>query len=224
MIQNQDIDMPLVAKNSRVKQPGLIVVDRAVPGPEQNYLTPENQVPDKTLPYPWETCMPITPSWSYEPGLEYKSAGKLVQLLVDIVAKGGNFLLNIAPTAEGDYEQEAYDRLKEIAAWMKVNSEAIYDTHPVKPYKEGKVCFTQLADGTTYLIYLPDEKENCLPVEIKIKNYSLAEGSNIEFLGTGRNITWKPKGKGFVMQLPAETRCNLPCDYAWTFKITNQSK
>jgi alpha-L-fucosidase len=219
-IQNQDINMPLIAKNSRKKQPGLIVVDRAVPGQQQNYLTPENQVPEKTLPYPWETCMPITPSWSYEPGLEYKSSRKLIHLLVDIVAKGGNFLLNIAPTADGDYEQAAYDKLKAIAAWMKVNSEAIYNSHPVEPYKEGKICLTQLADGTTYLIYLADEKENCLPVEIKMKNFCPPEGAKIEFLGTGKTLKWKTRGNGFVIPLSAETRCNLPCDFAWTFKIT----
>jgi alpha-L-fucosidase len=221
-IQNQDINMPLVAKNSRKKQPGLIVVDRAVPGPQQNYLTPENQVPDKTLPYPWETCMPITPSWSYEPGLEYKLARKLIHLLVDIVAKGGNFLLNIAPTAEGDYEPAAYDRLKEIAAWMKVNSEAIYESHPVRPYKEGKVCFTQLNDGTTYLVYLADENEDCLPAEITLRNYLLSAGSKIEFLGTGKEITWKTKDSGFIMEFPAELRYSVPCSYAWTFKISKQ--
>ena len=95
--QSQDIDMPLIVNKAREKQPGLIVVDRAVSGPNQDYLTPENTVPQKPLPYPWETCMPMATSWSYVPHDKYKTVNELIDLLVDIVSKGGNFLLNIGP-------------------------------------------------------------------------------------------------------------------------------
>jgi alpha-L-fucosidase len=219
-IQNQDINMPLIAKNSRIKQPGLIVVDRAVPGPLQNYLTPENQVPNKTLPYPWETCMPITPSWSYEPGLEYKSARKLIHLLVDIVAKGGNFLLNIAPTAEGDFEDEAYDRLKKIGEWMRINGEAIYNSKPIEPYKEGKVCFTKLMDETIYAIYLADENENLLPEKIKLKSINLSP-DKIELLGSNQELNWKNINNEIEIELDEDLRSNPPCEYAWVFKINS---
>lgn len=221
-VQNQDINMPLIAKNSRAKQPGLIVVDRAVPGPQQNYLTPENQVPDKTLPYPWETCMPMTPSWSYEPGLEYKPARKLIHTLVDVVAKGGNFLLNAAPTAEGDFEEEAYERLKKIGEWMKINGEAIYNSHPVEPYKENKICFTQLNDGTAYAIYLADENENSLPEKITLTKFSPAQNAKIELLGTGTKINWNKTESGFEIVIPGSVRNNPPCNYAWTLKISNR--
>lgn len=218
-VQNQDINMPLIAKNSRTKQPGLIVVDRAVPGPLQNYLTPENQVPDKTLPYPWETCMPITPSWSYEPGSEYKSTRNLIHLLVDIVAKGGNFLLNIAPTPEGDFEDEAYDRIKRIGEWMKINSEAIYNSHPVVPYKEEKVCFTQFEDGTTYAIYLADDTEFSLPEKISFTKFSPSLNNKIELLGSNQEIKFQKTVAGFDIEIPESVRENPPCKYAWTFKF-----
>jgi alpha-L-fucosidase len=219
-VQNQDINMPLVAKNSRKKQPGLIVVDRAVPGPEQNYLTPENQIPGETLPYPWETCMPMTPSWSYEPGLEYKPARKLIHTLIDIVAKGGNFLLNVAPTFNGDFEEEAYDRLKEIGDWMKVNCEAIYYSSPVLPYKEGKVCFTQLKDGTTYAIYLSDENENALPEKLCINNLTPAQNAEIELLGTKTKLNWQKADNGCDIYFPESIRNCPPNKYAWTLKIS----
>ena len=219
-IQDQDINMPLIAKNSRKKQPGLIVVDRAVPGPEQNYLTPENQVPAETLPYPWETCMPMSPSWSYAPGAEYKPARKLIHLLVDIVAKGGNFLLNIAPTPDGDYEDQAYDRLKKIGEWMKINGEAIYKSHPVLPYKDDKVCFTQLRDGTTYAIYLADENEQSMPAKISLNKFFPAPGSVVELLGTNEKINWQKKGTGCEFEIPESLRNNPPNKYAWAFKIT----
>ncbi len=106
--------MPLIVKNARSKQPGLIVVDRTVSGPYENYLTPENRVPENPIPYPWETCMPMAKSWSYVPNDNYKSARTLIHLLVEIVSKGGNFLLNIGPSAKGDFDETAYERLKEI--------------------------------------------------------------------------------------------------------------
>ncbi len=222
-IQNQDINMPQIATNSRKKQPGLIVVDRAVPGPHQNYLTPENQVPDKTLPYPWETCMPMTPSWSYEPELEYKSSRKLIHLLVDIVAKGGNFLLNIAPTAEGDYEPEAYERLKDIGEWMEINSEAIYSTHPIQPYKEGKVCFTQLNDKTVYAIYLADEGEDKLPARLNLGELLLPT-TTAEILGTKISVRAIKNGKNYEVEFPESIRNNIPNKYAWTLKFSGIAK
>ncbi len=219
-IQSQDIDMPGIVKDARAKQPGLIVVDRAVPGPYQNYLTPENTVPDTTLPYPWETCMPMATSWSYVPNDRYKSGQRLVHLLVDIVAKGGNFLLNIGPSPKGDFDPAAYERLKEIGDWMKVNSEAIYYSRPIKPYKDGKVCLTQLKNGNIYAIYLADKDENTIPAKIELTKYCPAENSDIELLGTDTKIKWQKKGDGCEFEIPESVRNNPPCKYAWTFKIS----
>ena len=218
-IQNQDIDMPGIVKDARTKQPGLIVVDRAVPGPNQDYLTPENKVPDSILPYPWETCMPMATSWSYVPHDRYKSAQELIHLLVDIVAKGGNFLLNIAPSPKGDFDPAAYERLNEIGDWMKVNSESIYYSQPVKPYKDGKACFTQLKDGTTYVIYLADNDENSLPVKIELTKFCPDKNANIELLGTDTKVKWQKRGEGCEFEIPESIRSNPPCKYAWTFKI-----
>jgi len=89
--QSQDIDIAGIVKKAREKQPGLIVVDRAVPGMYQNYLTPEQEIPENGLPYPWETCMTMATSWSYVPNDVYKPADELIEKLVDIVSKGGNF-------------------------------------------------------------------------------------------------------------------------------------
>ena len=77
--QNQDINMAGLVKEARAKQPGLIVVDRAVPGPYQNYLTPEQHIPETGLPYPWETCMTMGNSWSFVPNDVYKPADELIK-------------------------------------------------------------------------------------------------------------------------------------------------
>ncbi len=220
-VQNQNINMELITENARIKQPGIIVVDRAVPGPFQNYLTPENQIPDETLPFPWETCMPMTPSWSYEPGLEYKSAHKLIHLLVDVVAKGGNFLLNVAPTPKGDIEDEAYDRLLKIGEWMKINGEAIYGTNPIKPYKENNICFTQKG-CTVYAIYLADEDESELPAAIELCEFTASGIEHVELLGTDLKLRYSMQDDKFIINIPNVPEKSSPCKYAWVFKIISK--
>ena len=221
-LQSQDINIPLIVKNARIKQPGLIVVDRTVSGPYENYLTPENRVPETVIPYPWETCMPMARSWSYVANDNYKSSRILVHLLVDIVSKGGNFLLNIGPGPGGDFDETAYDRLKEIGYWMKVNGEAIYNSHPVEPYKEGKVCFTQLEDGATYAIYLADENESRqggMPAKLSLEKFSPLPNAEIELLGTNIKIIWKKVDNCCELEIPESVRKNSTDEYTLTFKI-----
>ena len=217
-IQSQDIDMPRLVAEARAKQPGLIVVDRAVPGPYQNYLTPEARVPEQALPYPWEVPMPMATSWSFVPHDRYKSPRVLVQMLVDVVAKGGNLLLNIGPGPDGSWDDAAYDRLAALGAWMKVNSAAIYATHAIAPYVEGKWRFTQAKDGTTYAIYLPIEGETTLPRELTIASLAPARGATIALLGSGRTIAWERTGSGCTMHIPAGLAA--PNAHAWVFRIS----
>jgi len=218
-IVDQDIRMDELVKKARVKQPGLIVVDRAVPGKNQNYLTPENRVPEEALPYPWESCIIAGGGWSWVPVAKYKSGREAIHLLVDIVAKGGNLLLNIAPGPDGTWHQGAYDLLAEYAAWMKVNSEAIYETRAIEPYKEGKVCFTQKKDGTVYAIYLADEGESQLPPSITLTQISLENGHKVSLLGSDIPIDWKKTGSRSMIVVPHDSRGSTPCSYAWVFKI-----
>ena len=216
---NQDIRMDELVSKVREKQPGLIVVDRAVPGKNQNYLTPENRVPEKALPYPWESCIIAGGGWSWTPNAKFMSPRKLVHLLADIVSKGGNLLLNIAPGPEGQWADGAYKMLSGIGEWMKVNSEAIYETRAIEPYKEGKVCLTQKKDGTLYLIYLADENEKKMPAVIHLSTLCPEKGSKVTILGTEQKVKWKKSGEGFDIVIPENLQNNPPCDYAWVVKI-----
>ncbi|MCX6560503.1 MAG: alpha-L-fucosidase [Candidatus Aminicenantes bacterium] len=216
---NQDIDMPRIAAMARSHQPGLIVVDRAVGGRYENYRTPEQEIPEKPLPYVWETCMTMGNSWSYVPNDNYKSAGRLIHLLVDIVSKGGNFLLNIGPDAQGRLPAESLKRLAEIGDWMKTNGEAIYKTRPIAPYKEAKTCFTSLADGTVYAVYLADEDEVRPPASIMIYSRQAKPGVRVEMLGVQGALRWEAVGKGMLIHLPPAAVEKPPCRHAWAFKI-----
>ena len=106
----QDINMPRLAAMARSHQPGLIVVDRTVGGRYENYVTPEQEVPEKAQPYTWETCMTVATQWSYKPNDNCKSTRQLIHLLVNVVAKGGNFLLNVGPDPNGELPDPAGPR------------------------------------------------------------------------------------------------------------------
>jgi alpha-L-fucosidase len=219
-IVDQDIRMDDLVAKARQKQPGLIVVDRAVYGKNQNYLTPENRVPEKALPYPWESCIISGGGWSFTPNAKYMSGRDGVHLLVDIVAKGGNLLLNVAPGPDGTWQQGAYDLLAQIGAWMKVNGEAIYGSRAIAPYAEGRVRMTRQKNGTTYFVYLPEKNETAMPAEIRVTSHQPAPGATVTLLGSAATIAWRPDGAGFVVTIPASVRSAPPCQHAWAIKVT----
>lgn len=218
--KGQDVDMPRIAAMARSHQPGLIVVDRAVPGRYENYRTPEQEIPDKPLDYVWETCMTMATSWSYVPNDTYKPTSKIVQMLVDIVAKGGNYLLNIGPSPEGELPPTALQRLKEIGAWMRVNGTAIYETRPIAPYREGTLRFTKMRDGSINAIVFAGTDSTKLPDSIAVHSFVPKPGSSVTMLGVSKAVQWKQEGDGFVVVVPASVRKNLPCLYAWTFRFS----
>ena len=218
-VVNQDIKMDELVVKARKKQPGLIVVDRAVHGKNQNYLTPENRVPEKTLPYPWESCITSGGGWSYTPDAKYLSGREGIHMLIDVVAKGGNLLLNVAPGPDGTWQQGAYDLLADYGAWLDVNGSAIYNTKPIAPFKEDNICMTQNKKENVFLFYMAKEGENTIPSEIIVKSINPKKGTKITLLGSKIKLKWKKLDEGFKVIIPEKLRNNLPCKEAWTLKI-----
>jgi alpha-L-fucosidase len=216
---DQNIDMPRIAAMARSLQPGLIIVDRAVEDRYQNYRTPEQEIPEQPLDYVWETCMTMATSWSYASADTYKPARKLVHILVNIVAKGGNLLLNIGPSPEGELPPVSLQRLKELGMWTKVNGSAIYSTRAVAPYRENKICFTRMPGGAINAVYLADEEEKQPPEEIRISSFVPRIGSTVTMLGVKKPMSWERSGGGFTIHVPEPVRVNPPCRYAWTFRF-----
>lgn len=196
---DQDIDMPKIAAMARQKQPGLIMVDRTVHGEYENYQTPEQKVPEKPLDYPWETCMTMGEAWGYVPNDKYKTVNTLIHLLVDIVAKGGNFLLDIGPKPDGTLPEPALQRLTEIGYWMDINKEAIYETKPIAPYKTDNVCFTKSKNGSTYALALINDN---VPQVVNIKAPPFLP-KKIVLLGSKTSIKWKIVGNDLQVSIPA---------------------
>jgi alpha-L-fucosidase len=215
----QDIDMTGLAAMARTHQPGLLVVDRTVSGENENYRTPENEVPGRLLPYPWETCMPMATSWSYVPNDKYKSPGTIVRHLCRIVARGGCLLLNIGPSPEGDWAPDAYDRLRKVGDWMKLNGEAIYETRPIKPYEETEWVFTAKGDGSVYAILLAKDDQATLPQKVAIPAEILAGRAKVRLIGFGElKASGTEDGKS-TFTIPEEAQGKCPGNYAWVFKL-----
>lgn len=218
-IINQDIKMDALVKKARVKQPGLIVVDRAVHGINQNYLTPENRVPEKPLPYPWESCIIAGGSWSYSFNAKYMSGREAVHTLVDIVAKGGNLLLNIAPSPEGEWDDGAYQLLQEMGDWMNINNEAIYGTRAMAPFKFDNICITSKPDGSIYLVYLVEKGQSSLPSEIKFSEYITQKNVSAKILGFNTRLKCTSSKDGLTIKIPNNLKPKLLGTNAFVIKL-----
>jgi len=123
-----------------------------------DFGTPEQEIPDTGLPgIDWESCMTMNGHWGYNKHDDnWKSSEDLIRKLADIASKGGNFLLNIGPKADGTFPQESIDRLKDIGDWMDVNSESIYGTKasPFEALSWGRVTQKRMGDNTRLYLHV----------------------------------------------------------------------
>ena len=110
------------------QHPNLIWNDRLGGGYPGDTVSPEQHIPPQGYPgKDWETCMTISANWAFRRNDHvFKSTETLLRNLIDIASKGGNYLLNVGPDADGVIPQEEVDRLREMGKWLSVNGEAIY--------------------------------------------------------------------------------------------------
>jgi alpha-L-fucosidase len=197
-------------------QPNVIVNNRVAPsrsGMESigttgeglgDFGTPEQYIPATGLPgTDWETCMTMNDHWGYNKNdANWKSSRQLIRNLVDIVSKGGNYLLNIGPTALGEFPPESLERLHDIGAWTRVNGEAIHGSSasPFKSLAWGRC--TQRGDGANTALYLHvfewSQPESVLLVP-GIGNQPLGA----KLLATGEALEVFRSGAHIAIRLPA---------------------
>jgi len=216
---DMDINMKLISEKARAAQPGMLVVDRWVPGEYEDYLTPEQKMPEKPLAVPWESCITMGGAWGWVKNDHYKSSKELVQLLVNIVAKGGNLLLGVGPNGKGDFEPKVYENLTLLGKWLEANGEAIYETNPVEPYLDGKVAYTAKGSDTIYAIYMPSKDENQLPSQIRIKTHFTGK-LKASLLTSNQKLNWKPVSQGIEVKIPQNLRSGLASQEAVVIRIS----
>ena len=201
-------------------KPGIIHNNRLGGGYHGDTETPEQFIPATGFPgRDWETCMTMNDTWGFKSyDHNWKPLSTLITNLVDIVSKGGNYLLNVGPTAEGEIPAESIKLLKEVGAWMKVNGESIYGTHatPFKRLSWGR-CTTKDAGADT-ILYLhvfnwPSDGKLLLPgLANPVKSANLLAG--------GAAVAVEKSAVGQVLTLPA----TAPDAISSTIKLVIQGK
>jgi alpha-L-fucosidase len=186
-------------------------------------------------PEPWQTDTSIG-DWYYNKNWKYRGADWVIHMLVDIVSKNGNLLLNVVQRPDGSLDPEPEKILQEMAGWIAINGEAVFETRPWLVHGEGPVRakgghfgedfaysakdirFTSKGDNTLYAFAMG------WPADGKIAIRSLAKFPEVtgkiaavSLLGAGE-VKWTHDADGLTVQLPAEK----PCDYAVALKITGE--
>jgi alpha-L-fucosidase len=188
----------------------------------------ERGVLDSISPFPWQTDTSIG-DWYYRTGQKYRTSDEVIQLLMDIVSKNGNLLINVVQTPEGDLEQDVRDIVEGIAKWTAANGEGLYSTRPWKIYGEGpstikenqkKGRFGGLSDNAAYQptdIRFTAKANNlyafCLAIpQSDIKVLSLGKNSkyadkgiaSVSMLGSNEKLQWKQEEDALVITKPAK--------------------
>jgi len=185
--------------------------------PEQEVLSQGGAAMD------WESCMTTNDSWGFKKSdNNWKSSTALIHNLVDIAAKGGNYLLNLGPDGEGLIPEAGQERFREIGKWLKVNGAAIYGTRSLPEYSEGaNIRYTRSKDGKTIYATVLEWPGKSL----RLKYIEPKKKSKIYMLGRKAALTWKTNSRGeVVITLPAalQRAANRPCRHAWVFRISGR--
>lgn len=213
---NQELDIAKIAQMARSNQPGMIVVDRTVQGPYENYQTPEHSIPEKKLDNPWETCMPLCNNWGYVPNDEMKSTDRIIRTLVEVVAKGGNLLLGVGPKPDGTFPVEIEKRLLEIGKWLDANGEAIYNTRSMEHYKESYWFFTQSKDKKTGYVLVPRDTNL---TRLEWTENLPEKGSKLTFVPTGEKMRYHIHEGVVAVDIPQSIRMGQADNPVWVFRF-----
>lgn len=131
----EDWQSESLIKMVRELQPGIMINNRTEV--EGDFRTPEQVQPRGWVEVDgkrvvWEACQTLNGSWGYDrDNLDWKSPDLLVRMLIDGVSKGGNLLLNVGPTARGEFDPRARATLNSIGEWMRLHGRSIYDATAV---------------------------------------------------------------------------------------------
>ncbi len=166
----------------------------------------------------WEECRGLGQSFGYnraEGEADTIAADKLIYLLVDIVSKNGNLLLDVGPEADGTIPPVQLKRLKALGTWLHQNGDAIYGSRPWT-HAEGKtadgldVRYTKKADNV-YAVLLGKPASRT----VQVQSVKLNQGATVALVGSTEPLTWKQQGADLLVQLPS----TLPGEYAYVLRI-----
>jgi len=200
------------------------VIDDRFGVPHSDFTSPEYAKLDQISPKKWEECRGLGLSFGYnraEGEAETIAPQDLIELLVDIVSKNGNLLLDVGPEADGTIPPIQLDRLEKLGAWLKQNGEAIYGTHP---WTRANGTTNQLtADGKPVDLRFTQKEGHLYATlfgkptssTILLHNVAAAPGSEVTLLGNSGPLKWTQKAADLEVTLPSM----LPGNYDWVLRL-----
>jgi len=228
---------PECVVNSRIKGCRFPV---QIPPPHCDYITSgDNEILDKAPGFEWENPGSMNTSFGYNRNdHDWVDAREIVFRLVDIVSKGGNYLLNVGPTSEGLIPQPSIDRLMEVGAWMEKNGEAIYGTSPWRVFQDmpplGKgaseaakkragaaveIRFTAKGNSI-YAVCLAWPEKNFLVKALGKRGVAGQTIAAVRMLGSSEEVKWRQTDDELALSVPREK----PCRFAFIYRIDLQPK
>jgi alpha-L-fucosidase len=205
-----------LAKNRA--RPKDVTVDDRCGIPTHDFTTPEYATYPDTVVKKWEASRGLDPrSYGYNqatPDEMYMTADEVVDTLVDVTSKNGNFLLDIGPRADGSIPEIMRTRLRETGDWLRVNGEAVYGTtYWSRMAAQGPLRFTVKQNEAFYITSLEEPGEQVVvdaPVPVRT-------GDRVTMLGYDGSLSWRWQAGKLVIDVPAAARA--AGDWAWTFKV-----
>lgn len=200
----------------------ILVDEKRVEKNHYDFQTPEYTSFKRKKKFKWEACRGIGNSFGYnkfEKEEDHLSLKSLIRMLIDIVSKNGNLLLNVGPMADGTIPEIQKTRLYELGKWLKINGEAIFGTRPwkkpnSKTLENIEVRYTH-KNNILYVFLLDQPRKK----EITIQSLNIEANSSIELLGQEGDLAWNHENKNLKIILPD----NLEESPAYIFKINLKS-
>lgn len=221
--------------------PDIIINDR-IGNKLGDFATLEQKESGGIIPNNWEACITMSKYWEYnKKDDQLKSSEKLIGILVDMVSKGGNLLLNVGPTPEGVILKSNIARMDTIGRWMDINGEAIYSSKPWLTYGEnadpGSYKKKRVAEAGLEDVVLDETRNVVQDIRFTTRNgylYVIARGwedpvvhvktltdtaypaGSVTLLGHEGKLTWKQTGEGMSIDLPSDIHMDVP---VYVFKV-----
>ena len=199
-------------KESRSKNGGIYTTEYDLIGEELSH--------DIQFSRPWEECRGIAHSFGYnrnEMLEDYSTSEELVHVLINKVARGGNLLLNIGPTADGRIPEIMQQRLADMGSWLKVNGQAIYGTRKWDnaPAVNAETTVYYTKKGNDLYVIVTKWQDKPIVVE------GIGKAKSVSMLGFDGKVIYSMAGNRLTINPPVISPSTNTCDYAWVFKITN---